>query len=43
MINPTNEYAVYAYEMGYAHAAQGIAPSATCDRYYAHGYAAFKA
>ena len=43
MIDRNNEYALWAYEMGYAHAAQGIPLSATCDRYYAHGYTAFMA
>lgn len=43
MINSSNEYAMYAFEMGFNHAKAGIPPSATCDPAYRLGYQAANA
>lgn len=43
MLNTSNEYDVYSYEMGFAHASAGVPKSATCNRFYAIGYERFLA
>lgn len=43
MIRNNDEYAVWAYEMGFNHAMSGIKKSATCCREYALGYEAYEA